>query len=105
MAAAGEIRIASDKDRTRRILSHGGKRRVDLAFVGCPQQLELQAKRATRCLNFVEFQFGIRIGRIHEGGNGRGVRRQIVQQSQPLRRKNISEKCDAGDIAVRAIET
>ena len=104
IASTGEIRIGCDEDRARRILVHGGKRRVDLSFVGCPRQLELQAKRASGCPCVVEVQIGIRIGRVHEDGNGCSTRYQIVQQRQPLCHKHIGEKRDTGDIGGRVID-
>ena len=104
IASTGEIRIGCDEDRARRILVHGGKRRVDLSFVGCPRQLELQAKRASGRLCVVEVQIGIRVGRVHQDGNGCSTRYQIVQQRQPLCRKHIGEKRDTGDIGGRVID-
>src|SRR5205823_8897416 len=83
---------------------HSGKRRVDLALVGCLQQLELQAERSSGGLQLVEIDLGVGVRRIHQDGDGCSTRHQIVQERQPLRRKNIGEKRNTSDIAAWAIE-
>ena len=101
---AAEVRIAADEERSGPLLDQACEGRVDLAFGAGSQHDELQPERARRSLGLIQFQLGIRIVRVHQHGDDRGVGNELVQQLQSLRREQIGEESDARDIAARPVE-
>src|SRR5262249_17357197 len=57
-----------------------------------------------RLLHLAQLVFGIRIVRVDEHRDGRGLGNHFVQQSQPLRLEPRSEMIDSGDVSAWPIE-
>src|SRR5262245_51923951 len=104
-AARAKVRIAADAQSVGLLLHGSDHSALDLAFSPGLDNDHLQPEAAHRCLRLLDvIPREARIVRIHKEGNTAGIRKNFMQQLQPLGNKLGSDKSDSRDVSLRTTE-